>query len=77
MPAAEVAGNPRTQWDDIEDMERPAAAPHMIPKAVDTPNLRSEGLGPNEYGQIPSRPDPSGLEGEGITSCTVTAMSPT
>ncbi len=41
--ASGVAGNPRTQWDVIEDEELPAV-PRSTPKAIETPSLRSGGL---------------------------------
>ncbi len=36
---AGVAGNPRIQWDVIEDEELPAE-PRSTPKAIGTPSLR-------------------------------------
>ncbi len=41
---AGVAGNPRIQWDVIEDEEL-HAAPRSTPKAIGTPSLRRGGQG--------------------------------
>ena len=40
--AAGVAGNPRIQWDVLEDEELPAAT-RSTPKAIGTPSLRRGG----------------------------------
>ena len=42
--AAGVAGNPRTQWDVIEDEELPAD-PRSTPKDICIPSPRREGPG--------------------------------
>ena len=60
-----VAGNPRIQWDVIEDEELPAA-PRTTPKAIGPQAFGAEDHAPTDkVKSFPSRRDPSGPEEEG------------